>query len=361
MKHNLLALTLTALVAGPSFAGNVTTDGEDLVISTKSGLKLHTADKSKSFQVGGRLQWDYDDTSSDANDSTDLDVRRARLYIKGSIDDWSFKAQFNIAEDSSGTEGGTAEDLYIQYTGFGKQAKLTLGKQNEPFGLERLTSSNDIPTLERSAATEFYTPGRSGGLQVSGAGSNWTYGIGLFEADGDGSSDFDDTALTGRVTFNPSVGDGILVHVGAGFSTRDGATSDDEVDQFNLELAGTMGPFHAQAEYFDAEVGDTDADAYYLQVGYVITGETRPYKGGKFKRIKAADKGGAWEVVLRLEDGEAKYSDIGVGTGEGSQTTLGLNWYLNNHIRLGVSYMDGENDSNNQDGDELRLRTQLTF
>jgi phosphate-selective porin OprO/OprP len=93
---------------------------------------------------------------------------------------------------------GPAEDLYIRYLGFGSTATVTIGKQKEPFGLEQLTSSKDISALERSAMTERYTPGRSGGIQLSGKGDNWTYGIGYFEADGNGSDDFNNTAVTAR-------------------------------------------------------------------------------------------------------------------------------------------------------------------
>jgi phosphate-selective porin OprO and OprP len=360
MKQKLLVIAISTLTATAAYAGNVTTSGEDLVISTDGGFKVHTKDKSKSFQIGGRLQWDYDDTESDTKETTDFDVRRARIFVKGNINDWSYKAQFNIAE-SDGAEGGDAEDLYVRYTGWGKQAQLTIGKQKEPFGLEELTSSKDISVLERSAITEFYAPGRSGGIQLSGKGSNWTYGIGVFEADGDSDNDFDNTAITGRVTFTPLKDGDTVVHLGAAFSSRDADTSANEVDQFGLELAATMGPLHAQAEYIDAEFGNVDADGYYLQIGYILTGETRPYKDGVFKRVKPANQSGAWEVVLRFDDGDGKYSDIGVGSGDGSQTTVGVNWYANNHVKLGLSYMDGKNDDSNEDGEELRLRMQFVF
>jgi phosphate-selective porin OprO/OprP len=363
MKQSLLYMALPALFSIPAIAGTVTTDGEDLVLSTKGGLKVHTVDNSAGIQLGGRLQWDYDSTNSDNDDTTDLDVRRARLYVKGHISDWAYKIQFNVAEDSSGNSGGTAEDLYIRYTGWGKQAQLTIGKQKEPFGLEQLTSSKDITALERSATTELYAPGRNAGIQLSGTGSNWTYGAGIFESEGNGGDDFDSIAITARGTYVPFKDDHTLVHVGAAFTSRDDSSdpTSEDIDVLGLEAAVTFDSLHAQMEFFDAEVGSADINGYYLQVGYILTGETRPYKDGVFKRVKPADKSGAWEVVLRLDEGDGKYSDIGVGTGDGSQTTLGVNWYVNDHIKLGISYMDGENDDNGQDGDELRARVQLVF
>ena len=174
-------------------------------------------------------------------------MRRARLYAKGHFGDWAYKTQFNVAE-SDGADGGTAEDLYIRYLGFGSTATVTIGKQKEPFGLEQLTSSKDISALERSAMTERYTPGRSSGIQLSGKGGNWTYGIGYFEADGNGSDDFNNTAVTARGTVAPIQTNNMVVHLGAGYTTRDADTQADEVDTFNLELAGAFGPFHAQAD-----------------------------------------------------------------------------------------------------------------
>ncbi len=360
MKQKLLSAAILAAMATTANAGTVTSDGADIVIKTKGGLKVSTADKSASIQLGGRLQWDYDSTDSDTTAQTDdFDVRRARLFVKGHYHDWGYKAQFNIAE-SDGADGGDAEDLYIRYMGFGKMANITVGKQKEPFGLEELTSSKDISALERSAMTEAYAPGRSGGIQLHGKGGNWTYGIGFFEADGDGDDDFDNTAITGRVTFAPIMESGTVLHLGAGFTDRGADVSADEVETFNLELAGVMGPFHAQAEYFDSEEGSVDSDGFYVQAGWVITGETRPYKGGKFKRIKPANKSGAWEAVVRYEDGEGKYSDIGLTTADGEQTTFGVNYYANNAVRIGLSYMDGELETG-EEGDELRARLQFVF
>lgn len=286
MKKKYLLLVPAASGASMAQAGTVSTDGSDLIIGTKDGLQIKTSDNNAAFQIGGRIQWDYDATQTDDGtvDTQDFDVGRARLFAKGHYGDWSYKTQFNVAE-SDGADGGDVEDLYIRYNGFGSFATLTAGKQKEPFGLEELTSSKDISALERSAMTERYAPGRNAGLQLSGKGSNWTYGVGYFEADGDGPDDINNAAMTGRVTFAPISGNGRVLHVGAGFSSRDADTSQDEKDLYNVELAGAVGPFHAQTEYFDADEGTVSSDGYYVQLGWVITGETRPYKDGKFKRV----------------------------------------------------------------------------
>jgi len=361
MSKKYLSLALAISTVSVAQAGTVTTDGEDLLINTESGIEVKRSDDSASFQLGGRIQWDYDATQSDDNgvDTKDFDVRRARLYVKGHYGDWAYKTQFNVAE-SDGVDGGDVEDLYIRYLGFGSVASVTIGKQKEPFGLEALTSSKDISALERSAMTERYAPGRSGGIQLSGKGRNWTYGVGYFEADGDGSNDFNNTAITARGTFAPILTNDAVVHLGAGYTKRDADVQADEVDTYNLELAGRTGPFHAQAEYFDSEEGQFGVDGYYVQLGWVITGESRPYKAGVFKRVKPSSPKGAWELIARFEDGDGKYSDVGLATTNGEQKTLGVNYYANNNVRLGLSYMDGE-EASGQSGDEVRARFQYAF
>ena len=354
MKTKFLAAALLTAVAGVAQAE----EAPSFKLKPGSGITFENADGTASFRVGGRLQWDYDSTDSDiSGKSDDFDVRRARIFFEGKYLDWAFKAQFNLAESGS---GGSAEDLYLRYTGFGEMARITVGKQKEPFGLEELTSSKDISSLERTALTEFYAPGRSAGVQLHGGGDNWTYGLGLFEADWDSSDDFGSTAITGRVTYAPIQTDDLVLHLGAGFTSRDADLAADQTDAYNIELAAASGPFHTQAEYFNADTGGVDVDGYYIQAGWILTGESRPYSNGVFKRVKPSSSKGAWEAVLRYEDGYGKFSDVGLGTTEGQQTTVGINYYPNNAVRLGLSYMEGKQASGEK-GKEIRARMQFVF
>lgn len=217
MKKNLLgrsitAITATLAIASYAQAGSVTSDGPDLVVQTKGGLKVSTSDKQYSIQLGGRIQYDYNHAvSNDPNASNEdqFDVRRARLFVKGDIQDWSYKSQFNVNK-------GTAEDVYIRYNGWGKQAKVTLGRQKIPFGLEELTSSKDMSMLERTALTEAYNIGRASGVQLAGANGALTYAVAAFDA-GSSTNGADDFGFSARATFAPLQTDEALVHVGASY------------------------------------------------------------------------------------------------------------------------------------------------
>jgi phosphate-selective porin OprO and OprP len=362
---SVLALLMLGAIATETHAGQVRTDGQDIILSTKGGLKLETEDKSAGFQIGGRLHWDYtqdeSDTAANGNQTLeDFDARRARIALSGHLNDFEYKAEFNIAESGS---GGSVEDLYVKYKGFGEMANLTIGKQRIPFGMDVLTSSNDISLLERSAMTERYTLERSAGVKLSGRGMDkrFTYGVGLFEADGNGTNDFQEQALAGRVTFAPIMTKTSVLHLGVGYQTVGATDPLDETDTMNMEVAGALGPFHAQAEYYDSKVGPQSFNGYYAQVGYILNGGgTRPYSDGIFKRVKAVP-GGTWEVTARFEEGDGRFNDVGLAFIDAQQTSLGLNYYMNDAVRIGLSYMDAESNTNSDSGNELRMRLQFTY
>lgn len=359
-----LALALCAFFSGAhaeEAAFNVSTDG---------GLKIASRDGNASLQLGGRLQYDYDATRSRDRgiDTRDFDMRRARLDVRGRVGDWGYKIQFNLAESDQQPGGGTAEDLYITYTGFGPKAQFTIGKQQEPLGLERVTSDNDNLSLERSAVSELYTPNRTSGIKLHGAGEQWTYALGVFEARGDGVDDFGRRAVTGRVTYAPYRAGDTVLHLGASATRRQGDAVGPDIDTAIAEAALSRGPLFAQAEYFTSDRNGRDLDGYYVQLGWVLTGETHPYQDGVFGRIKPDGKRGALELALRHEAGDGNYADIGLDASrqifDGRQTTLGVNWYADRNARVGLSYMRGEaHDASGLRlrGDELRLRFQYAF
>lgn len=338
MKMKLLA-SLIAATALTAPAANA-----EVKVSTKGGLKVTSGDYE--FKFGGRIMYDYNRAEENGVvDEDDFDLRRGRVFVSGIIaKDWAFKTQFNV-------DGDGVEDLYLRYTGWGKGANVTIGNQKMPFGLEEMQSSKDISVLERSAITERYSVGRAEGIQLHGKGGNQTYGIGIF---GDDTPD-SEIGFAARYTIAPVKSDTSVVHFGIAYK--------DIADEsaFGIEAAATSGPFHIQAEYVDGEEADNDdLSGFYVQAGYIFTGETRPYKDGVFKRVKPSGKGGAWEAVVRYEDGDGNHSDIELGRTDADAFTLGLNYYPHNNVRLGVNFTDGE-DVDGNEGEEFRVRFQLTF
>ncbi|MCI0654606.1 MAG: OprO/OprP family phosphate-selective porin [Methylococcaceae bacterium] len=123
------------------------------------------------------------------------------------------------------------------------------------------------------------------------------------------------------------------------------------VAMFGAELAGAFGPFHAEAEYMQAQVsgeGYSDADllnGYYVQAGWFLTGETRPYneKKGTWDRLipnqnfVSGDGWGAWELAARYDVADLNTQHIRGGSI--SAGTLGVNWYPAPRLRFMTNWV----------------------
>jgi phosphate-selective porin OprO/OprP len=378
MRTLITAVPVFALaIAIQANAGTVTSKGDDLVLSTNSGLKIETADGDRSFAIGGRIMWDYAniDVNGD-NVVNDTYIRRARIHLKGHTGDWAYKSQLNLDDDRGNVKrkGGTVEDLYITYKGFGSAAHITAGKHNAPFSLQQLNSSNDMSALERSASTNLFAAGRHTGIQFHGKSGIFTYGIGAYESDKeflDSDDDFIDRAdddasslsVVGRLTATPINEDGNVLHLGAGFiEASDDSQNFRLKDVYNLEAAAVVGPYHVQAEYYDGTIGrqnGTNVDTYYIQAGWVLTGESRPYKGGKFKRIKPKADSGAWELVARYNDGNGDFDEI--GDVDAKSYLVGVNYYASKNVRIGINYSTIEEADTNNDADVFLARVQYVL
>ena len=71
-------------------------------------------------------------------------------------------------------------------------------------------------------------------------------------------------------------------------------------------------------------------------------------------------------MVARYEDGDGNFSDIELGNTDATSYTLGVNYYMNSKIRIGMNYTDGESNVANEDGSfddgsEFRVRFGLAF
>lgn len=365
---------LTAAEAAELYAKHGSGAKKGSKVTTKGGFKLSSRDGKYTVKVGGRIMYDYNRAElNGVADEDQFDSRRGRLYLHGTLlSDWEYRTQFNIIASSS----GTPDHLYIRYKGF-DIGDVTIGREKNPFGLEWQTSSKDISFLERTGISEAYMGGFVEGVSFKGGSKDFTYKIAAHSVDLDGQFDADDVEVDvmkgefvnapeqdledfgygARFTYAPINEGGSLVHLGLGYRAVEGGNN-----VTGIELATVIGAFHAQAEFFDAETEvNIDADGYYIQLGYVLTGQSRPYKAGAFKRIKPSGKRGAVELVARYEDGDGDFDDIELGGDMATSYGVGVNWYVNNFIRLGLNYNEGESDTSDDEGEEWRARFQVAF
>jgi phosphate-selective porin OprO/OprP len=344
------------------------------------------------MQIGGRLHATFADHSHGNLGSTDdpvdgTEIRRARMYLKGKLyKKFGYMAEVDWAGDSV-----SIKDFFGTYNP-NKNWEFTVGNQKHAFSQEVQESSNDIMFAERSLVYAISVPyfDRAVGVNLKAMGETWNIQGGLY---GDGVRSSTDNATASanadsersegkgfavRGTWNPILEKDRMIMFGANYGYRKQSDTGEinnrkdtnfgiatnnfsglkivnsgvipgfnDVQMGLLEFSAMNGPFSFQSEYVRGTVNrddgysDYDVSAYYAQVGWTLTGETRTYKAtdGEFKRLKPnknfdPDKGtwGAWELALRHDS--VDLNDAGIQGGEAKRIGLNLNWYLNENVRF---------------------------
>ena len=392
------------------------TGGDFLRAYWKDGLRFESADKKYKVKLGGRIHYDGqffdpdDDTKTAIETGTTriedgTELRRARIELSGEVSDrtdWALALDF----------GGGSTNFRNAYVGvkdlpFGN---IRAGQFKEPYGLEQITSSNNITFIERSLMNSL-VPAFNAGVMLFDdfAGERATWSIGEFRTasdNGEVSRDDGAWATTARITGLPMYSDDgrDYVHVGVGYSLRsptdDGviisakpeanlapvyigsATVPVPAETFSLmgvEAAWVMGPLTVSGEYSIAAVdspsgvaSEPDFAGYYAQVSYFLTGESRGYRKaqGCFDALKPNENAfgeggghGAWEVAARISS--LDLADDGTDNGELDDLTFGVNWYLNPNTRLMVDYIMADLDpagaGDEGDTNVLAFRAQFNY
>jgi phosphate-selective porin OprO/OprP len=399
-------------------------------VDTADGLKFITADKSFAAQIGTLLQMDMAGYNSDIKDSTGSDIsnagsefRRIRLYMTGTfLANWDYKTEIEFANTTQLMDG------YVAYRGL-PGLQFTMGHFKIPFSQESLMADKGLTFMERSLPNAFLNA-RAPGAMVSAGRDNWSAAFMLFgeQLSSAAAANSDEGGgISLRGTWAPLIGPGANLHFGAAASTRipsqgntpltttpityadgvrfrskpesniietrlvdTGATgiiNVDRTDLLGMEIGGSWQAINLNAEYINTVVrrektlDDLHFSGWYVQAGWVITGEERLYKGDKglFDGIKPGspvDQGGsgAWELALRLSEIDLRDGDsVLVGSrqvpevdgGKQRDATLAVNWYLNQYVRMGTNYihvLDVEGGKYNKASlNALQLRMQLAY
>ncbi|MEX0960692.1 MAG: porin [Burkholderiales bacterium] len=402
-KHLVLAASIAAMFgAAPAFAQ----EANDIRTYFSNGLKFESADKQHSFNINGRIHYDYRSYSPSDSVADTFDLRRARIGFGGKVfEDISFSVVGDFAASTK------LDVAYLNYA-LTKPAQLRLGQFKMPFGLEVLMSSNNI-TFQERAFIDNLAPGKERGIMLHGApAAGFTYAIAASNGAGQNSSDSDpeedDKDLMGRVTFNiPQMmgNNDVVGHLGLAYTTTTqpagavtpgiktegrGATFFTggnpgvafDRDRLGLEAAFATGPFKLQAEWvnveYDAAGVSREVDTYYVYGVWAITGESyaKAYRNGVFGGIKPSrpygkDGGmGAWTVGVRYDKWDASGFPAGTftGTSEADAITLGVNWHNTAMTRFMLNYVMTDYDTpvtvNGQpreDEKAITLRAQINF
>lgn len=350
-----------------------------------------------------------------------VDIRRARLGVEGEGFDtffYRFDVDF-VTFDQASQQRPVIVDAYLDAQNLPVLKNVRVGHFREPFSLERLDSSHDLPFLERTAPINTLTPFRNIGIMPFGWNDDetvtWAYGIFAENTNEFGEQVTDRTGLsfTTRVTTLPwydEYSEGrSLWHIGASYSYRNlsnpqrqfsqvpevqlkedgssrtpnwvntGLLSIDDYHVMGLETTTVLGSLSIQGEYVGLFANQTNGDTAYLHGGYLealyfLTGENRNYirKQGTFGAVTPysnfyrarTDNGietgtGAWEVGARVSNVDLIGGNV--QGGDMLNMTLGLNWYYAVRSRVMFNYIHSFLDRGGVDSTADMFATRFQF
>ena len=395
----------------------------DVLVSMKGNRPtICTADGFNCVGITGRVHFDVGTYSYKPNSLATapqnlqggVNTRRARLGLVGTFArDWDF----GLIVDGGGSQDGPVRlhNAYFSYKGF-KNMRIEGGYMKVPYSLEYYTSSNNITFIERASPVAVATDLAAGNERATfGAHAYdkmwWAGAYVTGPKVGDDHTNRMPWGVTGRLAFAPINSNAGTLMLGGGVQymgdtggpvgvnqlrfrdrieiridpTRviDTGTMNDVRNALVLsgEAAVSVGSFHAQGEYFDYSISrhfapDLRFQGGYIQAGYILTGEQRKYSSSSATLGGIKPKNpffwdmtggiGAWEVAARYS-----YLDLNdqlVFGGTQKNITVGVNWYLNDNMRLMFNWVHGQVDKTNVAGadrgakyDAFAMRTQFAF
>lgn len=342
--------------------------------------------------------------------------RRARIGFEGTaLKVFSYRIEADFAGNAV-----NLTDVYLQYKA-APEITLTAGQHKAPFGLESNSSDNYNVFMERGMFTNAF--GNAGaerriGLSAAYGTETFNAAVGIFgdnesisRSSGSPVTDTPDESwgVNGRVTWEPVFEPGRILHLGVASYYRTSLKSGDvqdavrfndrpnvRIDNGNIadsgvipgvesltylggEAAGVFGPVTVAGEYGRVWLDrpgleNLDFDGFYVYGSWFITGETRPFRGGNFDRVRpfktfGKDGLGAFEVALRYDQLYLDETPVLARAGNKARSwTAALNWYLTNNAKVMFNWVrfSGTNTpldpvGDKTKGDVLATRLHLDF
>lgn len=352
---------------------------EDELLRTIYDDGFYLKGKDDTLKIGGWYQGDFNGFTHKHAGNTRFRNRRARLDIRGILED---HFEYRLFPQFAG-ESANLQEAWLQYKYF-PNFRMRLGQFKVPFSLESQYSSLWTDFVEKSIGVTSIDPAEDIGFMIYGNPfqDRLEYAVGAFNGRSRTLEDNNDAldAAT-RITFAPfktsgndtwkelyiggsfTIGQSKEDLGGTGFSTAGGnlfatygaATRHaDERRRYGAELQWIFGPGDIKSEYVTAKFDevdrsgqkeDVDIDAWYISFSYLLTGERKPKNRWIVpnKKFSWKEGGGAWEMAVRIEQfhitNEGPFlAGLLTGSNSANAVTAALNWWPNKHTRLMLNY-----------------------
>jgi len=368
----------------------------------KDGL-LRYNNKAFSLRVGFAVLADYAFFGENAigreqvgPQASVFDLRAARIIVGGQIKfkrPWSYLIGADYDEHRNrGDHVFDILDLNVTIP-LWKKARVTVGKQKEPFIFEMVAVAAYLPQQER-ILNPFFTS-RNIGIRYSdnffkdrmsfsaGVYNDWfRSGLKLHDSG---------TQVSGRVTGLPIYSEDhrTFLHLGLGlryngadqntmrFRARPESNVTDYyadtgnlvakyATQYSLEAFYNKRSFSVLAEYTQARVsapasGNPGFNGSYVAVSYFLTDDTRGYdkRAGNILPVSPKSRWGAFELI-----GRVGYVDLDDRLVKGGKLTMwyaGANWWASKQWKIGMGYGLADLDRFNVTGRTQRFITRVMW
>ena len=414
MRKLISAIAIVLLTASAAFAQKapkynqygVAVQSDVLDVEAQDGILVMASPNSKykmwfDIRVQADVAGFFGAPSYADKIGSGVSIRRARFAVKGQIDEkWYGEFDMDLAN-------GLVElkDAIVRYTGI-PNLDLQVGNFKENFSIQRNTTSRYLQFMERPMVCSALTPSRHLGVNAKYAKDWLWFSAGAFTQDVAGAEEWTNVAdnnkdfgrnsgysLTTKLVVRPLYKlDNASLHIGAAYSYRKSLVSEatgewgtyrasarnstsinrkkyldtnnlpglDHHNLWTVELAGHWGGLRYEAAYIADNVlfKDTPAlnfNGWYAQAGYLLFGGKQRYdaNGAKYTKVERGREWGDIELCGRYE-----FCNLNSGTvygGCAEAYTLGLNFWVNNNVKMQLNYQYNNNDRYANGKDKLNV------
>ena len=328
--------------------------------------------------------------------SNGASIRRARFAVKCQLDkNWYGEVDMDMANGIF-----ELKDAIIRFDGI-KNSHIQIGNFKEFFSIQRNNSSRYLQFMERPMIAQALAPSRHIGINYQWANKGWWLSGGVFGQEIAGSEEreyveessksygYDEgVSFTGKAVWQPGWDKTDWgMHVGAAASYRTPKTSDETFGKARFSTrntnsinrrkyidTGEFGPYDHEFLYTGEFAGywkglrweavymanntalkdgtSKACSGWYAQAGWLLFGGRQRYDsaGAKFTRVQRGRSWGDVELCARIEyidlncDKALAANDQKVMGGSAMAYALGLNYYINDHVKFMLDYQFTDND-----------------
>lgn len=352
-----------AALSGTAHAGEVM--GVVAPVSAPSTGAVFTAKGKETVSVrfNGRMHFQYDSLSNDegaVETSNRFYFRRLRLGAKAKLSN-GFTAE--TVYDFSGNSVSIDKAVLSKKFDILEGATVSLGFTKVPFGFEESSSSNSIPTIERSAANRIFADdadfsGRHTGIHTTlNIGGGFSVAGALVNAEqGESSRTNDELGYFGRVQWS---NDFLTIGADAGITKDDVGAQDREA--YTAYINYNQGGLDVLAEMFDGNptgaATNGGVEGFAVRVSYKFD-KFEPVL--RYSQVETDDAAGIdFDELIR------RSNDTGAAASELESIYAGVNYHYSKSVKfmLGYEMATAEDNAGNEveDVSGVRARVNLVF